>query len=115
MFPSLQDDTREELTLSKYVDQFKDPQVSFGVKQHCPKTIQKAVNNTIKLEFYLVKSASSKVMQVMQENPEEQAAVTVIQSTCTERSCGYYAKADEESRTVRDDITEEPCTKSITQ
>ena len=62
--------------------------------------IQKAVSNTIELEPYLVKYASSKVMQVTQEDPEKQDAVTVIQSTCTERSCGYNAKAGEESRTV---------------
>ena len=43
--------------------------------------IQEAIRNTIKLESYLVKSASSKVMQVMQKDYEEQAAVAVIQST----------------------------------
>ena len=55
--------------------------MSFGVKQCCPKTIQAAVSNTIKLESYLVKSASSKVMQVIQKDPDKQAAVAVIQST----------------------------------
>ena len=29
VFPSLQDKAREELPLSKYLDQLKDPQVSF--------------------------------------------------------------------------------------
>ena len=38
--------------------------MSFRVKQHHPKTIQQAISNTIKLESYLVKSASSKVTQV---------------------------------------------------
>ena len=81
VFPSLQDEARKELALSKYLDQLKDPQVSFGIKQCCPKTIQAAVSNTIKLESYLVKSDSSKVMQVMQKDPEKQGAVAVIQST----------------------------------
>ena len=58
-FPSLQDEAREELALRKYLDQLKDPQVSFGVKQRHPKSIQEAVSNTIELESYLVKSASS--------------------------------------------------------
>ena len=71
----------EELALSKYLDQLKDPQVSFRVKQRYPKTIQEAVSNTIKLKSYLVESARSKLMQVMQKDPEEQAAVAVIQST----------------------------------
>ena len=81
VFPSLQDKAREDVALSKYLDQLRDPQVSFGVKQHCPKTIQEAVSDTIELESYLVKSANSKVMQVTQKDPEEQAAVAVIQST----------------------------------
>ena len=80
-FPSLQDKAREELALSKYLDQLKDPQVFFGIKQHCPKTIQETVSNTMELESYLVKFASGKVMQVMQKDPEEQATFAVIQST----------------------------------
>ena len=78
--------------------------------------IQEAINNTIELESYLAKSASSKVMQVTQKDPEEQAAVAVIQSTQGGLvDCGYDAKAGGESRTIRDDITEEPCTPSTTQ
>ena len=55
--------------------------MSFGTRQRRPSTIQEAVSNTLGLESYLVKSASNKVMQVMQKDPEEQAAVAVIQST----------------------------------
>ena len=80
-FPSLQDEAREELALSRYLDQLSNPQVSFGVKQRRPKTIREAVSSTIELESYLLKSASSKVIQVAQKGPEEQAAVAVIQST----------------------------------
>ena len=76
--------------------------------------IQEAVSSTIELESYLVKSANykMKVMQVTQKDPEEQPAVAVIR--CTERYCGYDSKAGGESRTVRGDITEEPCTPSTT-
>ena len=80
-FPSLQDEAREELALTRYLDQLSDPQVSFGVKQRHPKTIHEAVSGTIELESYLLKSASSDVRQVTQKEPEEQAAVAVIQST----------------------------------
>ena len=38
-FPSLQDEAREELALTRYLDQLSDPQVSFGVKQRHPKMI----------------------------------------------------------------------------
>ena len=82
MFPGLQHKAREKfLALSKYLDQLKDPQVSIRIKQRHPKTIQEAISNTIEMESYLVKSASSKVMQITQKDPEEQAAVAVIQST----------------------------------
>ena len=80
-FPSLQDEAREELALTRYLDQLSDPQVSFGVKQRRPKMIHEAVSGTIKLESYFLKSASSDVRQVTQKEPQEQAAVTVIQST----------------------------------
>jgi len=43
--------------------------------------IHEAVSSTIELESYLLKSTSSNVMQVTQKGPEEQAAVTVNQST----------------------------------
>ena len=81
VFPSLQDEVREELALSKYLDQLEDLQISFGVKQRHPKTIQEAKSNTIKLKSYLVESASRKLMQVMWKNPQEQADIAVIQST----------------------------------
>jgi len=81
-FPSLQEEAREDLALSRYFDQLKDPQVSFGVKQRRPKTIHEAVSSTIELESYcLLKSTSSNVMQVTQKDPKDQAAVAVIQST----------------------------------
>ena len=88
-FPSLQNKASEDLALSRFLDQLKDPQVSFGVKQCHPRIIQEAVSNTIKMESYLVKSASSKVMQVTKKDPEEQATVAVIQST----QCESDAKA----------------------
>ena len=71
-FPSLQDEAREELALSKYLDQLSNLQVSFGVKQRRPKTINEAVSSTIELESYLVKSSNgvspSTVSQVAQIN-----------------------------------------------
>ena len=39
-FPSLQDEAKEKLALSKYLDQLKNLQVSFAVKQHHPQMIQ---------------------------------------------------------------------------
>ena len=50
-------------------------------------------------------------MQVMQKGPEEHTSCCCSDPVHTERSCGYDTKAGEEGRTVRDDITEEPCTR----
>ena len=81
-FPILQDEAREELALSRYLNQLSDPQVSFGVKQQCPKTIHEAVSCTIELESYLLtKSSNCNVRQVTEKEPEEEAAVAMIQST----------------------------------
>ena len=35
-FPNLQDEAREQLALNRYMDQLKDPQISFAVKQRRP-------------------------------------------------------------------------------
>ena len=81
-FPTLQDEAREELALSRYLDQLSDPQVSFGVKQRRPKTIHEAVSSTIELQSYLLtKSSNCNVRQVTEKEPEEEAAVAMIQST----------------------------------
>ena len=80
-FPSLQDEAREELALTRYLYQLSDPQVSFDVKQQQSKTIHKAVSSTIELESYLLKSASSNMRQVTQKQPKKQATIAVIQFT----------------------------------
>jgi len=38
-FPKLQEEAREELALNRYLDQLRNPQVSFAVKQCCPKSV----------------------------------------------------------------------------
>ena len=54
-FPNLQDKAHKQLALSCYMEQLKDPQISFAVKQRRPKNIQEAVSTTIELQSYLVK------------------------------------------------------------
>ena len=52
-FPNLQEEAREQLAMSIYLDQLRDPRVSFGVKQWRPCKLSKAVAATIELESYL--------------------------------------------------------------
>ena len=60
-FPKLQEEAREELALSRYLDQLRDPQVSFAVKQRHPMSIRDAVSSTIELEAYHLKSVSNHI------------------------------------------------------
>ena len=81
-FPKLQEEAREELALSRYLDQLRDPQVSFAVKQRRPKSVRDAVSSTIELEAYLLKSASNHVSLATPVKEEHDVAtVAAIQST----------------------------------
>ena len=51
-YPDLQEEAREYLALNSYLSQLSDPQVSFGVKQRRPKSIDDAVTTTLELEAY---------------------------------------------------------------
>ena len=80
-FLKLQEEVQEEL--SRYLDQIRDPQVSFVVKQRCLKSIRDAMSSTIKLEAYLLKSLREHVSVVTLKVKEDQDVMTVaaIQST----------------------------------
>lgn len=85
-FPKLQEEAREELALSRYLDQIRDPQVSFAVKQRRPKSVRDAVSSTIELETYLLKSANtlshvSVAAPLDTKEKEDVTSVAAIQST----------------------------------
>ena len=44
----LEEIARERLALNQFLAEIGNPQVAFGVKQICPKTVEKAVIATIK-------------------------------------------------------------------
>lgn len=50
-FPALQQEAKEWLTLSRYLDQLASVEVSFGVKQRQPATVNEAVSSTIEGTF----------------------------------------------------------------
>ena len=58
-FPKLQDDAKEQLALTQYLGQLDNIQISFGVKQKCPKTLHEAVSATLEFESYLIKPRPS--------------------------------------------------------
>ena len=68
VFPVLQVEVREELALSLYLDQLYPLQISFAVKQCCPKNLHEAVSSTIELESYLPPKEQSTVQLVNDGN-----------------------------------------------
>ena len=48
----LEEAAREKLSLTRYLDQIADPQVSFGVKQSHPRNLDEAVAATLELESF---------------------------------------------------------------
>ena len=60
-FPTLQFEGKEQLALSRYLDQLEPMRVSFSVKQRRPKTVHEAVSSTLELESYLAKPQSRSI------------------------------------------------------
>ena len=51
-YNDLQEEAKEKLSLTRYLDQIADPQVLFGVKQSRPRTLDDAVAATLELESF---------------------------------------------------------------
>ena len=80
-FPRLQEEAREQLAMSKYLDQLRDPQVSFGVKQRHPRKLSEAVAATIELESYLPRTNQVSQISKSEEPPIADQTIAAIQST----------------------------------
>ena len=52
-FPNLSKEAKKQLALQTYIQQLEQPQITFGVKQRLPKTLDEAVTATIEMETYL--------------------------------------------------------------
>ena len=79
-FPRLQEEAREQLAISKYMDQLRDPQISFGVKQRRPVKLREAVAVTIELESYLPRASQVSQVTKSDEPPVDQH-IAAVQST----------------------------------
>ena len=80
-FPNLQEEAREQLAISKYLDQLRDPQVSFEVKQRRPRKLSEAVAATIELESYLPQTNRISRISQSEEPPMTDQTIAAIQST----------------------------------
>ena len=80
--PDLGQDGRQQLALHQYLANLVNPQVSFGVKQRRPKTVDEAVTATLEMESYLVPVVGlGKVAQVSQADPDPQESVVAAVKT----------------------------------
>ena len=70
----LQQEAREYLALTSYLGQLSDPQVSFGVRQRRPKSVDEAVAATLELEAY-AKTVPGRIAHV---GCEELAVVATV-------------------------------------
>ena len=71
-YSDLQEEAKEKLSLTRYLDQIADPQISFGVKQSHPRTLDDAVAAILELEsFKSSKPCSVKVAQVEMQAPAQ--------------------------------------------
>ena len=58
-FPELCNKAKEELALYRFLAQLKSPQISLAVRQHRPKSIREAAQETLELESYSAQVAQS--------------------------------------------------------
>ncbi len=81
-FPDMGQDGREQIGLTKYLEQLENPQVAFGVKQRQPKTLDDAVSATLELESYVTtktgKPDNFGVAAVAREEDREALEVTTV-------------------------------------
>ena len=71
-YPALQAEAQQLLVLNHFLDQIADPQLSFGVRQRAPSTVDAAVAAVLELETYLrPKMVPAMVAPVLTETDEE--------------------------------------------
>ena len=73
-YPDLQQEAREYLALTSYLGQLSDPQVSFGIRQRRPKSVDEVVAATLELEAY-AKTGPGRIAHVGCEEPTVVATV----------------------------------------
>lgn len=76
-FPKLFDDAREQLALQSYLQQLKQPQIAFSVKQKRPANLDDAVAVTLGMESYLSPSTQPGTIAALQPGERADAKATV--------------------------------------
>ena len=85
-FPALQIEAREELALSRYLDQLYPSQISFAVKQRRPRNLHEAVSSTIELESYLPKEQAT--VQLVNDGNDTQPPMPAAAASWSDTTTG---------------------------
>jgi len=81
-YPDLGLDGRQQLALHQYLTSLVNPQVSFGLKQRRPKTVDEAIAATLELESYLVPVGGlGKVAQVARADLDPRESIVTAVKT----------------------------------
>ena len=67
VYPELQEEAREQLSLNRYLDMITDPQIEFSVRQGFPRTVEEAVTATLWMESYKIKSFKAAPVHLIDE------------------------------------------------
>jgi dsDNA-binding SOS-regulon protein len=69
-YPTLQEEARERLSITAYLQQLSQPQVAFSVKQKRPDTLDSAVAATLEMESYLTLPSQGGTTSAIQSESE---------------------------------------------
>ena len=67
VYPELQEEARERLSLNRYLDMITDPQIAISVRQGFPRTVEEAVTATLWMESYKIKSFKAAPVHLIDE------------------------------------------------
>ena len=76
-------EAREQLALSYFPNQLRNPQIALGVRQRRPKSVQEAVTLTIELESYLLRPTMNCKSSSLHDQTATQANI-VMQTSMVE-------------------------------
>jgi len=96
-FPYLQDETKEQLSLDRFLTSLDKPELALAVKQKRPKSIDEAVTYTLEMESYMMTTGSTQpaavTAAILKQEVDTQS--TQLQSETAISVAAVLSKQDE--------------------
>ena len=80
-FPDLQEEAKDTLVLTYYLQQLDNPQLALTVRQHHPTTLDAAISAMLEIETYVTSCPMEPIHSVVNE-PEEPVSLVTSESKC---------------------------------